>query len=86
MDKSIATDYIRANYRESDRLAVVLIHKRSGHVTQRIGTAGRIASDQFQAWLPYMNHEKSEVYIAMNVLSAEAHGRTKAGVAEIRHI
>ena len=44
MDKSIATDYISANFRESDRLAVVLIHKRSGHVTQRIGTAGRIAS------------------------------------------
>ena len=86
MDKSIATDYIRANFRESDRLAVVLIHKRSGHVTQRIGTAGRIASDQFQAWLRYMNREKNEVYIAMNVLSAEAHGRTKADVAEIRHI
>ena len=86
MDKSIATDYIRANFRESDRLAVVLIHKRSGHVTQRIGTAGRIASDQFQAWLRYMNREKNEVYIAMNVLSAEAHGRTKADVAEVRHV
>ena len=86
MDKQIAKDYIRANFREDDRLAVVLVHKRSGHITQRIGTAERIASDQFQAWLRYMNREKNEVYIAMNVLNPEAHGRTKADVAEIRHL
>ena len=86
MEKHVAKDYIRANFREEDRLAVVLVHKRSGHVAQRIGTAGRIASDQFQAWLRYMNREKNEVYIAMNVLNPNAHGRTKADISEIRHV
>lgn len=86
MDKQIATDYIRANFRNDDRLAVVLVHKRSGQVTQRIGTAERIASAPFQAWLRYMNREKNEVYIAMNVLNPEAHGRTKVDIAEIRHV
>lgn len=86
MDKQIATDYILANFRNDDRLAVVLVHKRSGHVTQRIGTAERIASAAFQAWLRYMNLEKNEVYIAMNVLNPEAHGRTKVDIAEIRHV
>ena len=86
MDKQIASDYIRANFRNDDRLAVVLVHKRSGHVTQRIGSAERIASAPFQAWLRYMNREKNEVYIAMNVLNPEAHGRTKEDIAEIRHV
>ena len=86
MDKNVAKDYIHANFRDDDRLAVVLVHKRSGQVTQRIGTAEKIASDPFQAWLRYMNREKSEVYIAMNVLNAEAHGRTKRDIAEIRHV
>jgi hypothetical protein len=86
MDKGIAKNYIRTNFRDEDRLAVVFVHKRSGHVTQRIGTAERIASDPFQAWLRYMNREKNEVYIAMNVLKPEAHGRTKADITEIRHI
>ena len=86
MDKQIAKDYIRANFRDEDRLAVVLVHKRSGHITQRIGTAERIASDPFQSWLRYMNREKNEVYIAMNVLNPEAHGRTKGDVSEIKHL
>ena len=86
MDKNIAKDYIRANFRDEDRLAVVLVHKRSGHITQRIGTAERIASDPFQAWLRYMNREKNEVYLSMNVLNPEAHGRTKSDIAEIRHV
>src|SRR5450432_4365317 len=86
MEKHVAKDYIRANFRDEDRLAVVLVHRRSGHVTQRIGTAERIASDPFQAWLRYMNREKNEVYIAMNVLNAEARGRTKADIAEVRHV
>ena len=86
MEKHVAKDYIRDNFREDDRLAVVLVHKRSGHVTQRIGTAEKIASDPFQAWLRYMNREKNEVYIAMNVLNPEARGRTKGDIAEVRHV
>ena len=86
MDKSIAPAYIRANFRNDDRIAVVLIQKSAGRVTQRISTAGRVASEEFQAWLRYMNSQKQEVYISMNVLKPEARGRRKTDVVEIRHV
>ncbi len=86
MDKTIARDYIRANFREDDRLAVVLIQKLTGSVTQRIANVDRITSEQFQAWLRYRNSRKHEVYVSMNALNPEAHGRTKADVAAVRHV
>jgi hypothetical protein len=86
MDKTTAGDYIRANFREDDRLAVVLIQKSTGAVTQRIADVDRITSDQFQAWLRYMNSKRHEVYVSMNALNPGARGRTKADVVAVRHI
>ena len=86
MDKTTARDYIRANFREDDRLAIVLIQKSTGAVTQRIAKVDRITSDEFQAWLRYMNSRKHEVYVSMNALNPDAHGRTKAEVAAVRHV
>jgi hypothetical protein len=87
MQNNTATDYIRANFRPEDRIAIVLIQNSSGSVAQRISTAERIASEDVQAWLHHVNSEKrTDVYISMNVLSPDAHGRTKADVAEIRHV
>lgn len=86
MDKTTARDYIRANFREDDRPAIVLIQKSTGAVTQRIADADRIKSDQFQAWLRYMNSKKHEVYVSMNALRPDAGGRTKADVAAVRHV
>ncbi len=86
MDKTTARDYIRANFRDNDRLAVVLIQKSTGTVTQRIADVDQITSDRFQAWLRYMNSKKHEVYVSMNALNADAHGRTKADVAAVRHV
>lgn len=87
MDTKRAKDYIRCNFRQQDRLAVVLILRSSGTVTQRISTAERIASDEVQAWLRHVNSEsKAEVYVSMNALKPDANGRTKTDVAEIRHV
>jgi hypothetical protein len=87
VESAIAADYIRANFRPQDRLAIVLIQKSSGTVTQRISTAERIASDHVQAWLRQVNSEKkTDVYISMNSLRPDSHGRTKADVSEIRHV
>ena len=87
MQNNTAADYIRANFQPEDRLAIVLIQKSCGTVTQRISTADRIASEDGQTWLHHVNSErKTDVYISMNVLSPDAHGRTKADVAEIRHV
>jgi len=87
--KSAASEYIRANFRNEDRIAVVLIQKSSGHVLQRLSTAGTVASEEFQRWLASMNANpgpRYEVYLSMNTLSEQARGRTKADIAEIRHV
>jgi RepB DNA-primase from phage plasmid len=86
-ENDIASKYIRENFEPSDRLAVVLLNKRSGAVIQRLAPAEKIAATDFQKWLRYMNYEnKYEVYVSMNTLKANGHGRTKDDVAEIRHI
>ena len=78
--------YIRANFRVEDRLAVVLTDKRTGAVLQRVASADRIAAPDFQAWLRHKNAVGHEVYISMNALREDAHGRTKADVEQVRHL
>jgi hypothetical protein len=81
-----ASDYIRSNFEPNDRLAVVLINKRADAVIQRLSTAAIIAGPDFQAWLKIKNAQAFEVYISMNGLKPDARGRTKADVAEVRHL
>jgi hypothetical protein len=82
----MATNYLRDNFAPDDRLAVVLIHKRTGAVLQRLATAERIAAADFQSWLRLKNAGQNEVYISMNALHADARGRTKADIDVIRHL
>ena len=84
--RSIGAEYIRANFRPEDRLAVVMIHRRSGVPTTRVSGAEKIASDEYQAWLRHMNAQRHEIYISMNTLRPEARGRHKTDVDEIRHV
>lgn len=86
VNKNTAADYLLANFDKGDRLAVVLIHKRTGAVVQRLATADRIAAPDFQAWLRFKNAGQHEVYISMNALRQDARGRTKADVGVIRHV
>jgi hypothetical protein len=86
MNSKMAADYLLDNFDKSDRLAVVILHKRSGAVVQRLAAAERIAAPDFQAWLRLKNSAQNEVYISMNALRPEAHGRTKADVGVIRHV
>ncbi len=86
MDRNIAPKYIRENFETSDRLAVVLLNKRTEAVTQRIATAERIAAPDFQAWLRHKNTQKEEVYISMNALRPGATGRTKSDIVAVRHL
>lgn len=82
----VAAGYLRENFRPEDRLAIVLVHKRTGVVLQRIASAERIAAPDFQAWLRHKNAGQNEVYVSMNVLKPDAHGRTKSDVETIRHV
>src|SRR5712691_861819 len=86
MDGNAAPNFIHGNFPPSDRLAVVLLNKRTGAVTQRIANAERIAAPEFQAWLRYENAQKHEVYISMNALRPNATVRTNDDVGTIRHI
>jgi hypothetical protein len=47
VDKHKASDYIRANFRDDDRLAVVLIRKRSDETEQRVASSRSIVSGPF---------------------------------------
>jgi hypothetical protein len=79
-------NYILDNFRPDDRLAVVLVNKQKGDVVQRIASADKIASEEFQRWLRHMNASKYEVYVSMNSLQPGARGRTKADIGQIRHV
>jgi RepB DNA-primase from phage plasmid len=82
-----APDYIRANFDPSDRLAVLVKNRKRGETLQRISTAVRIASPQFQDWLRYKNDQDgSDIYIGMNPLKPEAHTRTKDDIQAIKHV
>jgi len=86
MDRDTAPKYIRENFEPTDRLAVVLLNKRTGAVIQRVATAETIAAPDFQAWLRHKNARQHEVYISMNALREGARGRTKSDVGVIRHV
>ena len=79
-------EYIKANYKNSDRLAVVVLNREQGETIQRLATAEVIASPRFQAWLRHKNAHGSDIYISQNVLNEDAEGRTKADVRAIRHV
>src|SRR5258708_28617153 len=81
-----AAQYLRENFEPSDRLALVLLNKRTRDVIQRIASAGRIAQEDFQAWLRFQNATGYDVHISMNALANVARGRTKADVQTIRDI
>ncbi len=70
----------------TNRLAVVLIDRRSGSVTQRLAPARQISSPEFQDWLRERNRMGADVFVSMNALEEQARGRTRADVAFIRHI
>jgi hypothetical protein len=86
MAKDSAVEFILDNFERDDRLAIVLIDRRSGLVMQRIASASQITSDQFQVWLKGENRAGRDVFVSMNALAEDARGRTRADVATIRHL
>jgi RepB DNA-primase from phage plasmid len=83
---AIAAAYIQENFAAADRLAVVLLNKRTNSVIQRISTAKKVAAPAYLAWLRHQNSQHYEIYISMNALRENANGRTKADIGMIRHV
>jgi len=86
MNPEVPVRYIRDNFRDDDRLAVVIIDRQTRRTTQRTSTAERIARPEFQAWLRHENASAREIYVGMNPVRQDSHTRTKADIAEIRHV
>jgi len=77
----------RLSFAPEDRLAIVMIHRATRRVVQRIQRKSSIFSRSFQAWLQEMNLKRQfDIYLSLNPLRPDAVGRTKRDIADIRHI
>jgi DNA primase RepB-like protein len=82
-----AVEYLRTNFRPSDRLAVLVRNRNRGETIQRIATSTRIAEPAYEEWLQFKNEKEScDIYIGMNTLKPEARSRTKEDIETIRHL
>jgi hypothetical protein len=59
-----ASDYINGNFESSDRIAVLILNRSSRETLQRITTAQKAASPEFQAWLRHKNATGADIYLA----------------------
>src|SRR3984893_1006863 len=81
-----ASEYINDNFKLTDRIAVLVLNRNLGETTQRITTAQKAASPEFQAWLRYKNANGADIYVGMNPLKQDASTRTKSDIETIRHV
>ena len=81
-----ASEYILDNFEPIDRIAVLVLNRDLGEVLQRITSAKKASSPEFQAWLRYKNATGSDIYIGMNPLRKHASTRTKEDIKSIRHV
>jgi len=81
-----APEYILDNFEHTDRIAVLVINREFGETIQRITSAQKATSPEFQAWLRYKNANGSDIYIGMNPLKKDAATRTKEEIESIKHV
>jgi hypothetical protein len=58
-----ASEYILDNFETTDRIAMLVLSRDLGETVQRITSAQKAASPEFQAWLRYKNANGSDSYI-----------------------
>src|SRR5437016_6957939 len=81
-----ASEYILDNFKPTDRIAVLVLNRQLRETTQRITTAQKASSPEFQAWLRYKNANGADIYIGMNALQHHASTRTKDDIENISHV
>lgn len=94
MDKNVTAAYIKDRFDPADRIAIVIIDRKptlenkanSPIITQRITTAGRAMSDEYQSMLRYQNAQRNDIYLGMNPLRDDARSRMKEDVREVKHV
>jgi hypothetical protein len=80
------SEYILDNFKPTDRIAVLVLNRQRGETTQRITTAQKASSPEFQAWLRYKNANGADIYVGMNALRHDASTRTKEDIETISHV
>ncbi len=83
---SSASEYILDNFKPTDRIAVLVLNRQQHETTQRITTAQKASSPEFQAWLRYKNASGADIYMGMNALQHYASTRTKDDIEKITHV
>src|SRR5271167_4819452 len=81
-----ASEYINDNFKPSERIAVLVLNRSLRETTQRITTAQKASSPEFQAWLRYKNANGADIYLGMNALQHHASTRTKDDIERISHV
>jgi RepB DNA-primase from phage plasmid len=81
-----APTYIKDNFEPNDKIALLVLNRQNKESLQRITTADKASSPEFQAWLRYRASRGDEIYVGMNALKPEAWARTKDQIATIRHL
>ena len=81
-----ASEYILDNFDVADRIAILVLNRDFGETIQRITSAQKAASPEFQAWLRYKNANGSDIYVGMNPLKKDASTRTKEDIDSIKHV
>src|SRR6266513_2564900 len=81
-----ASEYILDNFEPTDRIAMLVLNRDFGETIQRITSAQKASSPEFQAWLRYRNANGSDIYIGQNPLRKDASTRTKEDIESIRHV
>ena len=80
------SQYILDNFSRTDRIALLLLNRDFAETIQRITSADKASSPEFQAWLRYKNATGSDIYVGMNPLHLNASTRTKDDIESIRHV
>jgi hypothetical protein len=78
--------YVLDVFEPSHRIAILALHRGLRETVQRITSAEKAASPDFQAWLRHKNAGGSDIYIGMNPLKHDAATRTKEDIESIRHM
>jgi RepB DNA-primase from phage plasmid len=81
-----APEYILDAFNQMERIAVLALNRELHETVQRITSADKAASAEFQAWLRHKNASGSDIYIGMNPLRPDAATRTKDEIESIRHV
>src|ERR1700688_1515174 len=81
-----ASENINDIFTPAERIAVLVLNRNLGETTQRITTAQKAASPEFQAWLRYKNANGADIYVGMNPPKQDASTRTKDDIETIRHL